>query len=904
MSVAAALQLVRRRLASRDRRGQDGYVLMVALGVIALTFLTIIALLGLAFTTSKVTVAQREANERNRAADGALEAALTSVSDGTTQPCDSVPVGSQTTFDGADGPLVVDVECAVGTGAELVDDPDADFGGDRVFVADQGQGALQNGDGPPLRFDADVWVRGGATGPSAGTGPAYQVLGQYRQGLAGVGVGDQASTDCGPLIAAGDPQRVADRNDTPECGFVQANGTALVDAPLPREQGRSPLRNSVDLSTATCATTTFAPGYYGPAAVKKLNTLFETCSSATFVFAPAATPADSVYQFDANDPDAGVDRNAVVVDNQDVTVVFGVGSAAALAGSPLPLCDRTESGSSIELSGRTALRHRAGRLVVCPANGRAAVTQIPNAGLDPVVTVVSSNFAPVADLTSAATPAYATFPQTCGFPPIIVESPPGNCRRRNVVFTTTNLPAVPIEQVNLVFNSVETPKTQPQDRNVQVVVTNVRAPGSNFTCNYAALGRTPGLGTALDLGACAPALVGQPASVLDGARFTVTVQYGRNTAVVPGPQIRLGIWDLHLQVNTERAGGTGATANGWNNPTGALNYDDADVAGFIASTGSGIPAEAARYGSWAVPGSTRTFTVTGIEVDDTNFRDRDAELSALDLVVSSREPSVPSESNPTGSAVSDAVDGSTLSVQITRGGAGVCSFDLPGYGRSSRPVRIDLLDRADCADDLLRSADLSGLDVTLTYTLGCARFTPAFDPLGSPQPLYDTNGNCLTVRVPDVGFIGLEAATDAVTTAPPASELTTDADGSGGALAQAQIFGDVLMGGSELQVRWAGGAPGAGVSLASPLVVGNLQAGRITSTTDTDASVGVVCCYLPDPQQGRIQAVIDNTVWAETLVEVDSIDGTATGPRELRILDWRFCGSSGCGPRRQQVVGP
>jgi hypothetical protein len=899
VSVAAALDVVRRRLASRDRRGQDGYVLMVALGVIALTFLTIIALLGLAFTTSKVTTVQREANERNRAADGALEAALTAVSDGTTQPCDSVPVGSQTTFDGADGPFVVDVECATGTGAELADDPDADFGGDSVFVADQDQGALQTGDGPPLRFDADVLVRGGATGPSAGGGPAYQVLGQYRQGLAGVGVADQASTDCGPLVAPGDPQRVADRNDTPQCGFVQANGTPLVDAPLPRDQGRSPLRTAVDVSAATCATTTFAPGYYGPAAVEKLNALFETCSNATFVFAPAATPADSVYQFDANDPDAGVDRDALVIDNQDVTVIFGVASAVALAGSPLPLCDRTESGSSIELTGRTALRHRAGRLAVCPANGRAAVTQIPNAGLDPVINLVSSNFQPAADVTGSSAPAFATFPQTCLF-----TDPPGLCRTRNIVFTTTNLPAVPIEQVNLVFNSVETPKTQPQDRNVELRVTNVRAPGGDFTCAYSALGRTPGLGTALDLGACAPALVGQPASVLDGARFTVTVRYGRDTAVVPGPQIRLGIWDLHLQVNTERAGGTGATANGWNNPTGALDYDDADVAGFVASTGSGIPAEAAKYGSWAVQGSTRTFTVTDIELDDPNFRGRDAELSALDLVVASREPAVPSEGYPTASAVSDAGDGSTLSVQITREEVGVCTFDLPGYGRSSRPVRVDLLERADCADDLLRSGDLTGLDVTLTYTLGCARFTPAFDPLGSPQPLFDANGNCLTVRVPDVGFVGLEAATDVVFDEPPASELTTDSDGSGGALAQAQIFGDVLMGGSELQVRWAGGAPGAGVSLASPLVVGNLQAGRITSTTDADASVGTVCCYLPNPQQGRIQAVIDGTVWAETLVAVDSIDGTATAPRELLLLDWRFCGSGGCGPRRQQVAGP
>jgi hypothetical protein len=120
----------------------------------------------------------------------------------------------------------------------------------------------------------------------------------------------------------------------------------------------------------------------------------------------------------------------------------------------------------------------------------------------------------------------------------------------------------------------------------------------------------------------------------------------------------------------------------------------------------------------------------------------------------------------------------------------------------------------------------------------------------------------------------------------------------------AQVFGDVLMGGSELQTVWSGGAPGAGDTLAAPLVVGNMQVGRIVSTrTDADASVGTVCCYLPDPQLGRIQAVIDGDVWAETLVEVDSIDGTATDPRALRILDWRYCGAASCGPRRPSAAG-
>ena len=891
MSVTRALEVLRHRRALAQRRGQDGYALMVALGVIALTFLTIIALLGLAFTTSRVTTVQREVNTRNRAADGALEAALAAVADGGTEPCESVPAGSQLDFDAGGDPVDVTVECVTGTGADLITDPDADFGGDDVFVAGRAQGALQHAGDQPLRFDADVSVRGGATSSAGGAGPAYRALGQYRQGLAGVGVGDQASTDCGPLVAPGDPQRVADRNDTPECGVVQPNGTPLVDAPLPRDQARSPLRNAVNIASAGC-TTDFTPGYYGPAAVEKLNTLFETCPGATFVFAPGATPADSTYQFDANDPDAGADRDALVVDNPDVTVVFGVPTT-----SGVPLCDRAASGSSIELTGRTALRHRAGRLAVCPADGLAAVTQIPNAGLEPVVTVTSSQFTPVAAVTSPGTPAYATFPQTCAF-----VTPAGACRTAEVRFTTTNLPDTPVERLDLVFNSVETPKTQPQDRNVLVQVTNVRAPATNFTCAYSALGRTPGLGTAIDLAACAPALVGTSSSVLEGAQFRVTVRYGRDTAVVPGPQIRLGIWDLHLQVNAEGARGSAAAFDGWGEPTaGALVYGDAQVAPFTLSTGSiPLPAEALRYGAWAVPNSTRSATVTGVALTDADFRDRDVELSSLDLVLASQPPVIGVDGNPTSSAVSDAGDGSELAVEISRGGTALCSFDLTGYGRSSRPIRIDLLERPDCAGALLRSGDVAGLDVRLTYTLGCARFTPAFNPSANPQPVFDQVGNCLTVRVPDLGFVGLEAATDVVLTAPPASELTTDADGSGAGLAQAQVFGDVLLGGSELRVRWAGGAPGAGGSLDSPLVVGNLQVDRLVSSSEPGASVGTVCCYLPNPRQGRLQAVIDGRPWAETLVEVDSIDGTATDPREVRILDWRFCGTGTCGPRRPQ----
>ena len=109
-------RLLERR--ARARREQDGYVLMLVLGAIGLTSVVVVALLGLALTSSRVTVSQRETAREQRAAAGALEAAVGQFADSDpTDPCSAMPdpdtAPARLTLEpGADGTArTVEVEC-------------------------------------------------------------------------------------------------------------------------------------------------------------------------------------------------------------------------------------------------------------------------------------------------------------------------------------------------------------------------------------------------------------------------------------------------------------------------------------------------------------------------------------------------------------------------------------------------------------------------------------------------------------------------------------------------------------------------------------------------------------------------------------------------------------------------
>ncbi len=860
---------------------------MIALGVIALTFLSIVALLGLALTTSRITVSQRDAMLRNRAADGAIEAATASIAQDPGTPCEAVPTSPVPFVDPDGGQVEAVVECVPGDGSQLL--TDLDLGGPFVDVVG-GSAApgstepvgIRHSGAAPIRFQSDVRVRRSSSLDVLPDGPGLVTVGQYAQGSPGPG---RSGTDCGALAAPG-PGQVRDRNGVPVCGLA-----SLVTAPVIVQDlgslGATP--GVVPTSCGAGSVVRLTPGFYGAAQVRALNTLFASsgCNGRTFHFDAADDPnASSVYVFDANDPSAGADRSALVIDNPSINVVFGE-YVAPVAGSPArPLCDRDRSGASIELTARTAIRHRSGRLAVCPSRAAdntplPAVTQVPVASVAPVGAVVgTSQFTPSANLLSRTSRSTAAFPLLCG-------SPSGCPVQRSFETRWTNLPDLPIQQVNLLFNSQERPPTVTSRRNVLVRVTPQGAPA--FECTAAA-GRTHEQVTAIDLVRCSGGALssGQSASFLEGAVVRVRFEYLVGANIFNFSSINLDVWNVRLEVNAATATAAGVTSGNWQ-AAGRATTDDDQAATYIGNLSGPVSA-------WDTRGSTKV-----VGFDDLRFPagslatdpavEPSVPLSSLNLVLLSRSAVLTGDSTPTSSAVADpGDDDASVEVRVDAPGGGVCTFTLDGYANSSRPVRFDLL--ANCPQ-YGRLDAIQGADVQLTYRVGCSR--PVVVNPGNPS-------QCAVVRPPDLQFVGLTATTDYWSPVPPSSELTTNVTGAapGGRLAEVHVFGDFLTKDSTVVLRWTGTAPGAGGTVDEPLVAGTMQVGRIESSVDGTSQTGVVCCTPepPDPEQGRLQAVVDGRVWAESLVEVDSSDGTATLPRPVRILDWTYCASRSCGPRK------
>ena len=102
----------------RAQATEGGFALILVLAAIALTSVVVVALLGLAMTSSRLTVAQREAAARQRAADGAIEAAIGQLAQSDPAlPCSGMPdggadPGSLTFEPGAPGGGIdVEVDC-------------------------------------------------------------------------------------------------------------------------------------------------------------------------------------------------------------------------------------------------------------------------------------------------------------------------------------------------------------------------------------------------------------------------------------------------------------------------------------------------------------------------------------------------------------------------------------------------------------------------------------------------------------------------------------------------------------------------------------------------------------------------------------------------------------------------
>lgn len=399
-------------------RDEGGFALIAVLAVIALTSITIGALLGLSFVTIKITSMQEQLTRDLRAADGAIEAAVTQLRHGT-EDCESDPQGylRDMVFDqgtpGTGDDVNVTVECrfTVGLGGhdkvQLVGSagyvgnaawttnctganvpvgciPWSKFGGVPSDVATNRASLIHAGHAP-LQFDSSLTVRRGAAVARTdmiGSDPAYpsvRVGGQYRQGAPGYFA--NGTDTCGML--SGEPGNraglIEDIDNIPECEDAYAQG---ISPDLTQGQGLIAIGTPV--VPAQCPDNTnvvsFEPGVYTPDLTAQVNRLISNaagsgCSGGrTFWFKPG------IFEFQGDLLQFGASTGGVHYEN--ASFVFGeplnwspplrisstTTNGTLLTRQPeLPLCDVEKSGTSLVIAGHTRIEHRGGRVALCPA---------------------------------------------------------------------------------------------------------------------------------------------------------------------------------------------------------------------------------------------------------------------------------------------------------------------------------------------------------------------------------------------------------------------------------------------------------------------------------------------------------------------------------------------------------
>lgn len=272
----------------------------------------------------------------------------------------------------------------------------------------------------PLKITGAVQVKNQiAAVLSSGNGPALQVNGATRQGGEGMFASSNAALDCGialrddpnnspradvvtdtlflPLNEGlrcnqGDVSSLGQAGTTPPNGEwnnarVQSNryNTDWTDNDA---QPNGHIDNSnvptdcdsfqVPNTNTPAPVIVIEPGAYDARATARLNSMFTGCDNRTWIF-----PGGD-YWFDVNDPalpDSNPAKNSLVFNNRTSNWVFGppVSSPTltsygnySVSNFPDEACDRGwasasdgSRGTSITLSSRTGIHHRAGRVAIC-----------------------------------------------------------------------------------------------------------------------------------------------------------------------------------------------------------------------------------------------------------------------------------------------------------------------------------------------------------------------------------------------------------------------------------------------------------------------------------------------------------------------------------------------------------
>jgi hypothetical protein len=914
------------------RHGQQaGAALLIVLAAIVLTSAVVLALLGLSLSSLQLTRARAEVAAEQRAIDGVLEAGVGRVALSTAlNPCVDVPAGSA--LDVVDESRAEPDLAEVGVRCDPLplpaavpeDDSDEVLGGPAVEIVGQSYGGSLTvptgiASGPtlvhtgslPLLFESDVTVaRGAAARSTAAAGPAVSATGQYVQGL--TGPGGTTAVPCGDLDPAGTQPAIAidDRDATPECSSASAAALA------PRV---GTIFSSVDVVSdrdvpASCpggVVVEFLEGRYDAVDTARLNRLLNgSCPNKTFWFRPGK------YSFDVNDPgiSPATDRHALVINDATAKIVFGapngwIASAGAAPGAFPRACNAGRSGASIQLSGRTTIRHRAGRVAICPAFNPVTDTPLPaivqsdNAPSQPIL--VSSTRPADGWFPTAYTRCFAAVWQEC-----YTASPAQAIRSFDTRWASAG--SAPLTSARLRFQTKETPPVHNARRQLRVVVYSAT---NALICQtgYLEGGRTNGQFTEIDLrtetgpgGTCVGALsaAGVTEGVFEGARLTIEHRYrdagGAIDPVCPatggtrsGCAVELWVGDVEMITNSTQVTPTSASSSAWV-PAGNARVRDqlaATVAQPEQCTGLGLPLELFLlfYASSGDPRcrhetpGPRQIVFEGFDPTAGGAFAADDSVEALGIVVDGR-------STPTQNWASLPIDETSARFDLTLAGASTpaCSVEFEGFFRSVRTAHVDLFEEGGtCRAAIETMAQLVGARVTMTVVANCL-WIDAFR-----SPVIPWSGRCDTVTLPEIDRVALELTSDSVPRA-PAAEVSVAASSSAGSGTSFNVFGDTLLPSLDLDIRWRGGVTDL------PVFGGFLSLNALGSRQESGGTVGVVCCTPPPVTTLRLQALIDDRPVGEAFLYVGPSGSGGVPPevpsarRQVQVLDWRFCGRQGC----------
>ena len=875
-AVLASIRNARRRAANDE----GGYLLLYVLGIIGLTSVLVIALLGLALTSAKVAKMEAQVAKESRAADGALEAQISAISARDGEVCE-LPE-TRTVMASSVSPEV-EVRCTplgvADNGDAPLDGPDVEIVGTTPYAGNvprPSEGTLTNPNlvvqskDRPARFDSDVKVTGGAAPDRTdGGSPAVQAAGQYTQGVTVGGSG------CGVLDQVGSRFRIQDSgvDGHPTCG---TDPKLTVASPFDTSGLVRPLfGRNFDCSSGRVV---LAPGSYSPADITALNGLLGVPSAATcrVVFEPG------IHYLDVVDTSrTGPSRNWLTIANPRAEVVGGVESGAEFpraceVGPGIP-------GVRIVLSARSAIRHDAGQVALCPSfNGDATLPALSQSSIvdtQPQMTSVT---------TPGATPHFGSadnirpdrtdwaFTEMCGNWALGGDWFTGfywytTCPEKRFTTTWESAGSGPLNTARVLLDVRERPVLVPNswpdtpasfhqiDLQVQF---DVRT-GAGATCSTSKMpvGRSYGESNqtmAYDLksGSCATTLTDQ--AQFNGAQVT---------AIFSAPNQSQGLWldvrDMHLETNVAALVGNGTPeGSDWTNPGGAKVRDGSSAS--VNQPSAGIPVTV-----WeSAERVTRKFTLTGFGLAGSGLSPDD-HVRTLGVQLAGPANEI--------SYLADPVDGGSTTLTITAADGQTCqppagSATGQTYGQSNAFIRYDLI-AGGCAGVVNKASQLEGAKVELSIRSGCA----------TPQLPFPPAGSCSSVALPKVDQMVLVVGTDTYKGVTPYSSISVDTANH----TSFDVFGPVELPKSDLDVLWKG------TTYARPLFAGRLQVNGL-GVRQIGPEQGSVCCILDDDVAVLVATVGGNTR-AQAAIRVDpAAPGSATSRRPVEILSWKLCVRTGC----------